>query len=280
MESLQVKPNEVTFIGILSACVHRGLVSEGKKFWSMMLELGIQPSMELYGCMVDLLSRAGLVDEAHSFIISMPMSPNTVILRTLLVGCKKKHMLQKGEAVAQRLLELEPMNAENYVLLSNLYALNSQWEKVGSLRKKMKEIGVKLAPGLSCVEVMGHVHKFVAGEGSHPEMEGIRKMMKEIEKRVRRAGHQPETKVVLHDVGEEEKEMTLCEHSERLAIAYGMMKIPQHGVIRVVKNLRVCGDCHEVTKIISREFGREIVVRDRVRFHHFVGGACSCGDFW
>ncbi|XP_078436208.1 pentatricopeptide repeat-containing protein At1g59720, chloroplastic/mitochondrial-like [Wolffia australiana] len=280
MRSVKVKPNEVTFIGVLSACAHRGLVSEGRRFWSTMQELGVHPSMELYGCMVDLLCRAGLVDDANSFVSAMPIPPNSVIFRTLLVGCKNTKMVETGEDVARKLLELEPTNAENYVLLSNLYAQSFQWEKVGRLRKTMKDRGVKAMPGLSCVEVGGRVHEFIAGGGSHPEMEGIRKMMKEIEERIRRAGHRPVTAMVMHDVGEEEKEMALCEHSERLAIAFGMMKMAPPVIIRVVKNLRVCADCHEVTKIISREFEQEIVVRDRVRFHRFKGGVCSCGDFW
>lgn len=280
---LQVKPNEVTFVGLLSACAHRGLVSEGRRFWSTMQELGIEPHMEHYGCMVDLLCRAGLIEEAHSFVNAMPVSPNPVIWRTLLVGCKNRRMLAKGEAIASQLLELEPRNPENYVVLSNLYAMNSQWEKVAGLRKTMRDGGVRAAAGLSCVEIAGRLHQFAAGGtggGAHPEMEGIRAVLKEVAERVRAAGHRPETAAVLHDVGEEEKEMALCEHSERLAIAYGMMKTAPPAAIRVVKNLRVCVDCHEVTKIISREFDREIVVRDRVRFHRFVGGVCSCGDFW
>ncbi|CAA6669191.1 unnamed protein product [Spirodela intermedia] len=272
MRESKVKPNEVTFVGLLSACAHRGLVSEGRRFWSTMRELGIEPYMEHYGCMVDLLCRAGLIEEAHSFVNAMPIPPNPVIWRTLLVGCKNRRMLAKGEAIARQLLELEPRNAENYVVLSNLYAMSSQWEKVAGLRKTMRDGGIA-----------GRLHQFAAGGGggeAHPEMEGIRAVLKEVAERVRLAGHRPATAAVLHDVGEEEKEMALCEHSERLAIAYGMMKTAPPVAIRVVKNLRVCVDCHEVTKIISREFDREIVVRDRVRFHRFVGGVCSCGDFW
>ncbi|MQM00905.1 hypothetical protein Taro_033645 [Colocasia esculenta] len=280
MKELKVKPNEVTFIGILSACAHRGLVSEGRKFWSSMCQLGIEPYMEHYGCMVDLLCRAGLIEEAYRFVEAMPISPNSVVWRTLLVGCKNKRILDRGEIVASRLLELEPLNAENYVLLSNMYALSSQWEKVSCLRKMMKENGVQVVPGLSSIEIDGFIHEFVVGDESHPEIKEIREVLKDISDRVRHAGHEPLTSVVLHDVGEEEKVIALCEHSERLAIAYGLMKTKSPVIIRVVKNLRVCGDCHEVVKIISKVFDRDIIVRDRVRFHHFIGGACSCNDFW
>ena len=276
----QVKPNHVTFIGVLSACAHSGLVSEGRWFWSTMQQFGIEPTMEHYGCMVDLLCRVGCFEEAYSFVNSMPIFPNSIIWRTLLVGCKNSKSFDKGEIIAGRLLELEPLNAENYVLLSNLYASNSQWEKVSYMRKQMKDSGVKIVPGLSSIEIDGFVHEFAVGDGSHPESREIREVLKDIAERVRGAGHQPWTSSVHHDVGQEEKEHALCEHSERLAIAYGMLRTKAPVVVRVVKNLRVCVDCHEVTKIISKLYDREIIVRDRVRFHRFFGGTCSCNDFW
>ncbi|XP_008792484.2 pentatricopeptide repeat-containing protein At2g02980, chloroplastic-like [Phoenix dactylifera] len=276
----KVRPNHVTFIGVLSACAHSGLVSDGRRFWSIMHELGIEPMMEHYGCMVDLLCRSGLFEEAYSFVNTMPIMPNSVIWRTLLVGCKSNGSLDKAELVAKQLLELEPLSAENYVLVSNLYASSSQWEKVSYMRKKMKDNGVKVVPGCSSIEVDGFLHEFVVGDESHPEIKEIRKVLREITERVRLAGHEPWTSAVLHDVGEEEKEVALCEHSERLAIAFGLLKTKAPVPIRVVKNLRVCSDCHEVTKIISKAYNREIIVRDRVRFHRFVNGVCSCNDFW
>ncbi|PIA50144.1 hypothetical protein AQUCO_01300702v1 [Aquilegia coerulea] len=280
MLEANVKPNQITFIGVLSACAHRGLVTQGQNYWSNMIGYGIEPLMEHYGCMVDILCRAGRIEEAYEFVETMPISPNAIIWRTLLMGCKKKGMLEKGEIVAKRLFELEPVNAENYVLLSNMYAANSMWEKVSWVRKKMKDSGIKALPGCSSVEIGGFVHEFVVGDRSHPEAKEIREVLQDIAERVRQAGHDPWTSVVLHDVGDEEKEGALCEHSERLAIAYGLLKTKSPVVIRVAKNLRVCPDCHEVTKIISKVYEREIIVRDRVRFHRFVDGACSCKDYW
>ncbi|KAF8398391.1 hypothetical protein HHK36_017318 [Tetracentron sinense] len=280
MEAAKVKPNMVTFIGVLSACAHSGLVSEGRRYWSSMLEFGIEPSMEHYGCMVDLLCRAGFIEEAYALVETMPISPNPIIWRTLLMGCKKNGILDKGEIIAERLLELDPLNAENYILISNMYASCLQWEKVGHVRKKMNENGIKAVPGCSSIEVDGFVHEFVIGDWSHPEAMGIRDVLKDITERVRHAGHEPRKSAVLHDLADEEKEGALCEHSERLAIAFGLLKTKAPVVIRVVKNLRVCGDCHEVTKIISKVYKREIIVRDRVRFHKFIDGACSCRDYW
>ncbi|KAM7524526.1 hypothetical protein LguiA_014428 [Lonicera macranthoides] len=280
MEEAEVKPNHVTYIGVLSACAHGGLVSMGRKHWSTMIWHGVEPSMEHYGCMVDLFCRTNLIEEAHNFIKAMPISPNPVIWRTLLVGCKKNKILEKGQVAAYRLLELEPFNAENYILLSGLYASCSKWEEMSRTRREMKEIGIKAVPGCSSIEVNGLVHEFVMGDQAHPESKEIREVLRDIAKRVRGVGHEPEVLAVLHNVGDKDKESDLCEHSERLAIAFGMLKTRAPVVIRVVKNLRVCGDCHEVTKIVSRLYEREIVVRDRVRFHRFFNGACSCKDFW
>ncbi|CAO1946367.1 unnamed protein product [Urochloa humidicola] len=280
MLELKVKPNNVTFIGVLSACAHSGLVDDGRRYWSTMLNLGITPSMENYGCMVDLLCRSGLLDDAYSFVTGMPISPNSVIWRTLLVASKSSNRIDIVESASKKLLELEPLNPENYVLLSNLYASNSQWDRVSYMRKKMKDNNVTVVAGCSSIEVNGCLHKFVVSDDSHPEIKEIRLVLREIAERVRRAGHKPSTAAVLHDVGEEEKEVALCEHSERLAIAYGLLKTKAPHVIRVVKNLRFCPDCHEVAKIISKSYNREIIVRDRVRFHKFKGGGCSCKDFW
>uniref|UniRef100_A0ACD5W065 Uncharacterized protein n=3 Tax=Avena sativa TaxID=4498 RepID=A0ACD5W065_AVESA len=280
MLQLKVRPNNVTFIGVLSACAHNGLVDDGRRYWSTMQEMGIKASLENYGCMVDLLCRSGLLGEAYSFVTDMPILPNSVIWRNLLVASKSSNRIDIVELASKKLFELEPQNSENYVLLSNLYASNSQWDRVRYMRKMMKDNNVTVVAGCSSVEINGHMHKFVVSDGSHPEIKEIRLVLREIADRVLRAGHKPWTEAVLHDVGEEEKEVALCEHSERLAIAYGLLKTKAPHVIRVVKNLRFCPDCHEVTKIISKSYDREIIVRDRVRFHRFIGGSCSCKDFW
>uniref|UniRef100_A0A0E0C9F8 Uncharacterized protein n=1 Tax=Oryza meridionalis TaxID=40149 RepID=A0A0E0C9F8_9ORYZ len=215
MLELKVRPNNVTFIGVLSACAHSGLVNEGRRYWSTMQELGIKPSMENYGCMVDLFCRSSLLDEAYSFVTGMAIPPNSVIWRTLLVASKNSNRFDIVQSASKKLLELEPCNPENYVLLSNLYASNSQWDRVSYMRKKMKENNVNVVAGCSSIEINGYLHKFVVSDDSHPEIKEIRLLLREIADRVVRAGHKPWTAAVLHDVGEEEKEVALCEHSER-----------------------------------------------------------------
>ncbi|XP_022934601.1 pentatricopeptide repeat-containing protein At4g21065-like [Cucurbita moschata] len=280
MLEAEVMPDRVTFIGILSACAHGGIVSEGLRFWSLMLECGIEPSVEHYGCIVDLLCRTGLVEEAYRIVTTTNIPSNPATWRSLLKGCKKKKLSNLGEIVARYLLQLEPLNAENYIVISNLYSSVSQWEKMSELRKEMKENDVKPIPGCSSIEVDGVVHEFEMGDQSHPEVKILREFMEEMAKRVWDSGYRPSVSDVLHKVMYEEKEGALGEHSERFAIAYGLLKTRAPVVIRVVKNLRVCGDCHEVIKIISKIYEREIIVRDRVRFHKFVEGTCSCKDYW
>ncbi|KAG8367902.1 hypothetical protein BUALT_Bualt16G0121100 [Buddleja alternifolia] len=280
MEEAKVEPNHVTLIGVLSACAHGGLLAEGRKYWSSMLESGIEPSMEHYGCMVDLYCRAKKLEEAYEFVKNMPIAPNPVIWRSLLVLCKKMKMFNKGEVIAEQLLQLEPLNAENYILLSSFYASGSDWVKMSRIRMMMKDRGIKAVPGCSSIEINGRVHEFVMGDWSRPEAKDIRVILEEVSERVNGIGHEPWIASVLQNVGDGEKESALWEHSERLAIAYGLLKTKSSVIIRVVKNLRVCVDCHEVTKSISKLYNREIVVRDRIRFHRFVDGVCSCRDFW
>ncbi|KAL6616268.1 hypothetical protein ACP70R_038538 [Stipagrostis hirtigluma subsp. patula] len=174
MLALKVRPNNVTFIGVLSACAHSGLVDDGRRYWSTMQKLGIEPSMENYGCMVDLLCRSGLLDDAYSFVTNMPISPNSVIWRSLLVASKSSDRIDIVESASKRLLELEPLNPENYVLLSNLYASSSQWDRVSYMRKKMKDSNVTPVPGCSSIEINGYLHKFVVSDDSHPEIKEIR----------------------------------------------------------------------------------------------------------
>ena len=144
----------------------------------------------------------------------------------------------------------------------------------------MKEKGIKGVPGCMSIEIDGFVHEFVTGDWYHPEAKEIRQVLKDISERVSDSGHEPHISDVLHNVADEEKGTYLCEHSERLAIAYGLLKTKAPVPIRLVKNLRVCSDCHEVAKIISKIYEREFIVRDQVRFHKFVNGACSCRDYW
>lgn len=281
MKRAKVMPNSVTFTSVLCACSHSGLVDEGIHYFnSMHSEYGIVPQIEHYGCMVDLFCRAGLVLRAQEFIQKMPTEPNAVLWRTLLGACKSHGYKELGECISREILELEPHSGENYVLVSNVYASLGRWSRVSKVRSLMKYKKAKKEHGWSSIEVSFVVHQFVMGDESHPEREEIYRLLDEMARKLKQEGHVATTVDVLHDIDEEEKEYALDLHSERLAIAYGLLRLSKDSPIRIVKNLRVCRDCHSVIKLISSVYRRDIIVRDRVRFHHFKEGECSCNDYW
>ncbi|XP_051119920.1 pentatricopeptide repeat-containing protein At4g21065 [Andrographis paniculata] len=281
MEMRRVAPTEITFVGVLYACSHCGMVDEGFGYFDRMRkDYGIVPKIEHYGCMVDLLGRAGLVQQAYRYICDMPIEPNAVIWRTLLGACSLHANSSIGEIAREKLRSLDPNHCGDYVLLSNLYASERRWSDAHSVRKMMLKEGVRKVPGFSLVELGNRVHEFMMGDKSHPQTEAIYAMLSEMTRRLRVEGYMPHTSNVLADIEEEEKESALVYHSEKIAIAFVLINTAPGTQIRIVKNLRVCADCHVAIKLISKVFEREIVVRDGSRFHHFRDGTCSCKDYW
>ncbi|XP_065855829.1 pentatricopeptide repeat-containing protein At4g21065 [Euphorbia lathyris] len=281
MEDLGLVPSEITFVGVLYACSHCGMVNEAFNYFNKMKEeYGILPRIEHYGCMVDLLGRAGLVKEAYEYIQKMPLQPNAIVWRTLLGACTIHGHLALGQVARAELLKLEPKHCGDYVLLSNLYASEQRWADVHNVRRTMINDGIRKGPGHSLVELGNCVYEFVMGDKTHPQTEAIYAMLMEIAKKLKLQGYVPYTGNVLADIEEEEKENALIYHSEKIAVAFMLINTPPGTPIRVVKNLRVCTDCHLAIKFISKVYNREIVVRDCSRFHHFRDGSCSCGDYW
>ncbi|OVA17851.1 Pentatricopeptide repeat [Macleaya cordata] len=281
MQDEEVKPNEGTMIGVLCACTHAGLVDEGRNcFDKMHEEFGITPKLEHYGCMVDLLGRAGLLDEAYEFIQKMPLVPHIGVWGALLNSCKTYGNIELAECATKHLIELDHEDGGYLTTMSNIYANAGRWDDVAKVRVLMKKKKIGKLPGCSSIEINGEIHEFGVEEKIHPRSKEIYEMIDEISKRLRMAGHVASTTEVFFDVEDEEKERALFFHSEKLAIAFGLIATDKGATIRVVKNLRVCVDCHSAIKLISKIFDREIVVRDRCRFHHFKEGFCSCGDYW
>ncbi|KAJ8620144.1 hypothetical protein MRB53_028673 [Persea americana] len=275
------KPNGVTFVGLLHACSHMGLLDEGRRYFAgMTIDYNIIPQIEHYGCMVDLLSRAGLLQEAREFIKNMPIKPNGVIWGALLGGCRVHKNVEMAEEVITHLLKLDPLNDGYYVVLSNIYAGAGQWEDVANVRKLMRDRGVKKRPGWSSITINGVTHEFVAGDSNHPEAKEIYEKWEELLEQLKLRGYVPDTSVVLLDMDEDEKESALYQHSEKLAVVFGLMNTPPGEPLQIMKNLRVCGDCHVALKLISEVANRRIVVRDRNRFHCFEDSSCSCRDYW
>lgn len=188
------KPDHVTMIGVLCACSHTGLVEEGRHhFHSMRTEHGLAPLKDHYTCMVDLLGRAGCLDEAKNLIEGMPLQPDSVVWGSLLAACKVHGNITLGKYVAEKLLEIDPLNSGPYVLLSNMYAELGRWKDVGRVRKLMKQRGVIKQPGCSWIEIQGHVHVFMVKDKRHPWKKEIYLVLKVLMKQMKRAGYVPET---------------------------------------------------------------------------------------
>ncbi|KAF3320083.1 pentatricopeptide repeat-containing protein [Carex littledalei] len=277
----KVPPNHITFVGVLSACNHGGLMKEGEHFFHLMVnEYSIEPTLQHYTCLINLLGHFQRLGEAYGLIQNMPMKPDSGVWGALLNGCKVHQNVELGELALQKLIELEPTDAGNYVLLSNIYAQSGKWREAARVRKQMKKRGLKKVIASSWIEIKGITHAFLSGDTSHPFLKDIYKELERLEGFMNENGYVPNTNPVYHDVGDDEKCNMVRTHSERLAIAYGIISTPPGTRLLVTKNLRVCEDCHVAIKLISRIVEREIVVRDVNRYHCFVNGNCSCGDYW
>ncbi|XP_043690776.1 pentatricopeptide repeat-containing protein At4g30700 [Telopea speciosissima] len=276
-----LSPTGVTFLSVLYACSHAGLVREGDViFQSMTLEHGFQPGPEHYACMVDLLGRAGQVDRALEFIKTMPVEPGPGVWGALLGACMKHKNTSLATMASDKLLELDPENVGYYVLLSNIYSVDRNYSEAATIRQVAKKRKLSKTPGCTLIETGDNLHVFTSGDWSHPQSKAIYAMLEKLSRKMREVGFEAETDVALYDVEEEEKEQMVKVHSEKLAIAFGLISTEPGTEIRIIKNLRVCLDCHNATKFISMLTERVIVVRDANRFHHFKDGICSCGDYW
>ncbi|XP_024048256.1 pentatricopeptide repeat-containing protein At2g29760, chloroplastic [Citrus clementina] len=265
MEETGTKPDQVTFIALLSACSHGGLVDEGYDFLSKKSRVyNIKPKMQHYGCMVDLLGRAGHLEESANFITSMPIPPDVSIWSSLLRACRCHQNVKLAEHAFKHLTETDLLNDGAHVLLANIYAKAGRLDDMSRIRMKLHDMGLKKQLGYSLIEQGGFVHKFTSGDIFNPHSEEIYLMLNEIEMTLQQQGLQE----------------TSLQHRERLAVAFGLISTSEKTTIRIVNNLRICGDCHSFMKVTSQVYNREIVIRDNGRFHRFQGGQCSCRDYW
>ncbi|KAJ6794718.1 pentatricopeptide repeat-containing protein-like [Iris pallida] len=276
-----VCPDRICFLTVLSACSHAGLVDEGFRYFECMeRDYGITPGEDHYARLIDLLGRAGRIAEARDVIEKMPFEPGPPIWEAILSGCRTHGNTDLGVHAADQLFRMIPENDGTYVLLSNIYAAVGKWQDVARVRKLMKDRGVKKEPGCSWIEVASKVHVFLVNDTTHPEVREVYRFLEVVGVKMRKLGYVPDTRFVLQDVEVGQKEYVLSAHSEKLAVCYGLLKLPVGATVRVLKNLRICGDCHTAVMFMSRAVGREIIVRDGKRFHHFKDGECSCGNYW
>ncbi|EOA18658.1 hypothetical protein CARUB_v10007234mg [Capsella rubella] len=234
-------PNRITFIVILQACCHTGFVERGLYYFDqLMKQFDVQPDLQHYTCIVGLLSKAGLFEKAENF------------MRTALIEWD----------VAEYAMEKHPKDSGIYILLSNIHARSREWEGVANVRSLMNKRGVKKDPGVSWIGIRNQTHVFLAEESQHPEIMLIYAKVKEVLSKIRPLGYSPDVAGDFHDIDEEEREDNLSYHSEKLAVAYGLMKTPENSPLYVTKNVRICDDCHFAIKLISKVSKRYIVIRD------------------
>ncbi|KAL2322501.1 hypothetical protein Fmac_026880 [Flemingia macrophylla] len=269
----ECKPDHISYVAILSGCSHMGLVVEGKHYFDTMTQVfGISPTNEHFACMVDLLGRAGLLDQAKNLIDGMPFKPNATVWSALLGACRIHHDSRLAETAAKQLMELNAEDSGGYVLLANIYAETGELENVADMRMLMKTKGIRKSPGCSWIEVNNRVHVFSVDDTSHPQIKEIYMKLEEMMKKIEDTGRYVSVATSAH--------RSQKYHSEKLAFAFGLLSLPSWKPIHVMKNLRVCNDCHLVIKLLSLVTSRELIMRDGYRFHHFKDGFCSCGDYW
>ncbi|XP_038875319.1 pentatricopeptide repeat-containing protein At4g15720 isoform X1 [Benincasa hispida] len=280
-----LKPNHITFVGVLHACSHSGLPNEGLDYLTSMYEkYGIMPEIKHYTCVVDMLARAGQLDKAYELAKSMEVvSDDKALLWGALLSASRCHgRVDIAAEACKQLVNSNEQVAGAYVTLSNAYALAGDMEKAQRLRVEMKHTGVQKEPGCSWIEIKDSSYVFYAGEiTSSPRGDEVLCLLRELDRKMNDRGYVRGSRgLAFVDIEEEAEEEKVWLHSERLALGFGLISIPKGLIIRIMKNLRMCSDCHEAFKLISEIVEREFVVRDINRFHHFKNGCCTCNGFW
>ncbi|KAI3429070.1 DYW_deaminase domain-containing protein [Psidium guajava] len=276
-----ISPSPISFISVLGACSHAGLVEDGKMvFDSMVREHRIFPSVEHYACMVDLLGRANRLDEAAKIIEEMRIEPGPKVWGSLLGSCRIHCNVELAERASARLFELEPTNAGNYVLLADIYVEAKMWDEVRRVKKLLEARRLQKVSGRSWIEVKRKIYTFASVDELNPQIEQLHALLLKLSMELKEEGYVPQTGIVHYELDLVEKERILLGHSEKLAVAFGLINSTKGETIRITKNLRLCEDCHSLTKFISKYTKREILVRDVNRFHYFKDGVCSCRDYW
>ena len=266
-KNIGMKPDGALFAAVFYTCGVLGAVDQGMLYYeSMKVEFGIVPVMEHYVSIVDMFGRSGHLDEALEFIEAMPIKPSVNVWETLMNFCRVNGYTELGDRCAEIVEQLDSSRLTDQsrmglVPINTLEITNE---------KEMKD-NSDIAAGKH------QMQPYVAGR---PENYMIYEKIKCLAQHMKEAGYVPNAAVTLHDVDLESREEALLYHSERLALVHGLMTSSVEAPIRIIKNLRVCSDCHNALKIMSKLTGRLIIARDTKRFHHFQNGVCSCNDFW
>lgn len=277
MQQEGLKPDALIYTSTLAACSHEGNVEAGIGYFRSMKQYhGLSPGIEHFNCMVNLLGDAGHINEADELTEVMPVPPDTTTWLTLLRACRKYCKVSLGRACFDRVYELDFNCAAAYLLMSSIYVDACMWEDAKKIRALRESIGVWKKPGKAWIEINQKVHEFVVGDRTHPQSECVYAKLESLRESMKEEGYMPQISTALDSCSA--KEDALCGHSERLAVAFGILSTPEGTTIRVRKNLRVCSDCHKTFKFVAKVEKRLIFLKDSNRSHYFEHGRCSCGD--
>ncbi|BAF14069.2 Os04g0174800 [Oryza sativa Japonica Group] len=242
-----IAPTAHTFTLVLNACANSEAIEEAFLYFdAMSRDHGIEPGVEHYVGIIEVLGKSGHLNEAVEYIEKLPFEPTDTVWESLLNLARMNGDIDLEDRAEELLVSLDPTKVNP---------------------KKLPTPPPKRRLGINMLDGRNKLVEY--------------RLPPKIEKKVvNEQRYVPDTRYVLHDIDQEAKEQALLYHSERLAIAYGLISTPARTPLRIIKNLRICGDCHNAIKIMSRIVGRELIVRDNKRFHHFKDGKCSCGDYW
>ncbi|CAH8274275.1 unnamed protein product [Arabidopsis lyrata] len=285
MIASKVDPNKSTFASLLAACSISGMVDEGWEYFeSMKREYGIDPGIEHYGYMLDLIGRTGNFSSAKRFIREMPFLPTARIWGSLLNASRNHNDITVAEFAAEQIFKMEHDNTGCYVLLLNMYAEARRWEDVNRIKLLMESKGISRTSSRSTVEAKSKTHVLTNGDRSHVETNKIYEVLDIVSRMI---GEEEEEDSYVHYVSKLRRE-TLAKsrsnsprrHSVRLATCFGLISTETGRTVTVRNNTRICRKCHEFLEKASKMTRREIVVGDSKIFHHFSNGRCSCGNYW
>ncbi|CAJ1939441.1 unnamed protein product [Sphenostylis stenocarpa] len=254
MNELGLEITSETLLAVLSACASAESVEDAYlHFESMKTKYGIEPGVEHYMGLLDVLGQSAYLKEAEEFIDKLPFEPTVTVWEKLKHYARVHGDVDLEDYVEELIVSLDPSKV---------------------VANKIPTPPPKKYTAISMLDGRNRIIEY-----KNPTLYKDDEKLKALSG-MKDAGYVPDTRYVLHDIDQEAKEQALLYHSERLAIAYGLISTPPRTPLRIIKNLRVCGDCHNAIKIMSRIVGRELIVRDNKRFHHFKDGKCSCGDYW
>ncbi|XP_022977236.1 pentatricopeptide repeat-containing protein At5g03800 [Cucurbita maxima] len=283
MEKAGVKPDNITFVLIISAYKHTelDLVDRCRSlFFSMKTKYNIKPTSEHYASFISVLGRWGYLEEAEETIRRIPFEPGVNVWRALLDSCRINKNERLEKVAARCILAVEPKDPFTYILKSNLYSASGRWLYSEKVREDMREKGFRKHPSQSWIIHENRIHSFYARDKSHPQVKDIYSGLDILVLECLKAGYVPDTSFVLQEVEEHQKKEFLFYHSGKLAATFGILLTRPGQPVRIVKSVRLCGDCHTFLKYVSIITRRKIFVRDTSGFHCFADGQCSCKDYW